>query len=80
MSVSKLVLNTIKTQHAHVVDLEHQDVTYWAKSVAFYYAMLIAADEDPLDDPEDQAEIIEFFKKVLNNSSEHYMESVNKYM
>lgn len=80
MSLSKLVMNTIKTQHDHVVNLEDQVVTLWAKRVAFYYAMLIAADEDPLDDQEDQAEIIELLKKLLNDCSERYMESVNRYM
>lgn len=80
MSLSKLVMNTIRTQHDHVVNLEDQVVTLWAKRVAFYYAMLIAADEDPLDDQEDQAEIIELLKKLLNDCSECYMESVNRYM
>lgn len=77
MALSSIVYTTLQEQHDLVVAIESPSITKLAKHIAFFYAMLDANAEDPMDDPEDDREIVDFLKTQLQTFVEVYQELVN---
>lgn len=78
MALSDYVWETLEEQEKKVLDIPDRRVLHFASKLAFYYAMLDAAKDDPMDDPEEQAEILEYFEKVLKDTVETYQQLVNE--
>lgn len=53
------------------------DILDQSKSIAFYNAMIDAAKDDPMDDAEDQAALLEYLRRCLKEHVETYQQLVN---
>lgn len=80
MALSPLVYKTLEEQLELCMEIDDADITEAAKKIAFYTAMIDAALDDPFDDEEDQAEILKYLKKDLQQLTETYQELVNNYL
>ena len=80
MSVSQHVWNTLANELDKVLALDVPEITELAKKIAFYDAMIDAATDDPLDDPEHQDELMQFFTEVRSELLSTYQELVNEQM
>jgi hypothetical protein len=78
MAITDFVWKTLEEQEKKVLDIPDRRVLHFASKLAFYYAMLDAAKDDPMDDPGDQAELLAHFEKVLKETVETYQELVNE--
>jgi hypothetical protein len=77
MALSQILIDTISENETLVLSLDNIEITEAAKKIAFYHAMVEAAKDDPIDDPEDQAETLAYLQMALNEITETYMILVN---
>ena len=52
----------------------------YAINAAYWQAMIEAAEDDPMDDPDVQAELIRYMKNSQARELQKFMEYVNSYM
>lgn len=79
MSVSKFVYETIEEQLDRVVALRHiqEAICVTAMQLSFYVAMVDAAKHDPMDDEDEQQELLTFFENKIKELTEEYQKIVN---
>lgn len=77
MALSEFVYKTIEEQLEICLALDDVALTETAKKIAYYNAMIDAAQDDPFDDAEEQEEILDYFKSVLKELTETYQGLVN---
>lgn len=70
-------LDIIQEQRQMVVDLDDLEVTLLAKQIAFYAAMINAANDDPLDEPENHTAVMHVMTRVFNGLVEEYQKKIN---
>lgn len=80
MAIHQSVLDVFKQQEDLVMALDNPEITEVAKRLAFYDAMIDAAEHDPLDDPEDHNEILQLMKTTRQELVETYQQLVNDAM
>jgi hypothetical protein len=74
------VLNVIADQLQQVLRIDDPRVIREAKNIAFYSAIIDAAEDDPIEDAEDHADYLEFFNEHLTAHVEEYQKLVNELM
>lgn len=80
MALSKHVWKELENQEKIVLDIKDPRVDLFAKKIAFYAAMIDAAKDDPMDDPDDQTEILESLELRLKHDIVTYQNLVNEYL
>lgn len=80
MSLHPEVLKELKHQLVLVLALTSSEIQDAAGRVAYFSAMIDAADDDPFEDEEDQAEILAILHNELNTALSDYMSLVNDAM
>lgn len=78
MTLPQRVYATARQQEELVVALEDRRITDLAKRIAYYAAMIDAAEADPLDNPKEQQEILRHFRNVMNENVQTYQILVNE--
>ena len=78
MDIPEYLLDSIEEGRTEVLALDSPEIIHEAKNIAFFNAMLDAALEDPLDDPDEQTMALNFFKKNIQDHVEKYQELVNE--
>lgn len=71
------LIEVIEDQHTLVTSLATPEIISVAHDLAFYYAMLDAAQDDPLDDEEEQTELVHYLMTQLKELVERYQTLVN---
>ena len=77
MSVPRILWLEIDEQRLLVHEINDERVIHLSKNIAYYSAMIDAAEADPLNDPEDQQEVIAFLRETLQRNIEEYQQLVN---
>lgn len=77
MPIAQFVYDVVKQQEELVMTYESPEILEHAKKIAFYSAMLDAAIDDPLDAPDDQEEILEYFNNLLTELIESYQKLIH---
>lgn len=77
MAIPQFVYNILEEQMTLVMNIDDPIIIEETKKIAFYAAMLDAALEDPMDDADDHAEMLEFLKKNITEHVETYQSLVN---
>lgn len=77
MSVSKVTYDVIEEQFNRVVALTDPKVIEAAMKLSFYVAMVDAAKDDPMDEEDEQQELLTFFENKVKELTEEYQEIVN---
>lgn len=77
MAVSPTVWLTIDEQRLMVHEINDERVIHLSKNIAYYSAMIDAAEADPLDDPDDHQEVLTFLRESLQRNIEEYQQLVN---
>lgn len=78
MSVSKVTYDVIEEQLNKVVMLPYSRVLQeTAMKLSFYVAMVDAAKDDPMDEEDEQQELLTFFENKIKELTEEYQEIVN---
>ncbi len=80
MAVPQLVWNVVAEQLEKVMELDVPEINQLAKKIAYYDAMIDAAEDSPLDEAEDQAELMQFFKETRQVLIEGYQSLVNEHL
>lgn len=71
--MQQFLRNVIETERQKTLALrEDSRVVEAAMNVAYYTAMLAAAEFDPLSDEDDQSDILEYLESKLYEEAEHY--------
>lgn len=78
MTVPQHLLDIIEDQRKLVLELDDPKITHLAERIAYYSAMLDAAEADPMDEPELQEAMLAHFKDVLTKHIEEYQSLVNE--
>ena len=77
MALEPYLIKVVNDQRDLVLALEDPDITRHAKLIAYYSAMRDAAIDDPMDDPEDQKDILALLESRLQEHIETYQDLVN---
>lgn len=72
-----LTQSTIDDWHTKTLALDTPEIIQEAKEIAFYSTMIWAANDDPLDDPDDQELALSQFKEKLEEHTQKYADLVN---
>lgn len=72
------ILDTMQEQRQIVMNLDDLEITLLAKQIAFYAAMIDAANDDPLDDSYDHEMIMMVMERVFKGLVEEYQKKVNQ--
>lgn len=74
------LITIVEEQHAKVRALAVQEITEVAEDIAYYSAMIDAAEDDPLNDREEHYAMLAYLKKEHKDLVEHYQSLVNSYL
>lgn len=80
MAVAKLVWDVLENQQKQVLLLNNPRLILEAKNIAFYAAMIDAAEDDPMSDPEEQIELLTHFRSKMYQHVQVYQDLVNNLM
>lgn len=78
MTISTFVLDTIDRERDKCVALTDPMVIDAAMRLSFYVAMLDAAKDDPMDDEEDQRDMLLVLENRIAELTEKYQHLVNQ--
>lgn len=75
--LSDRIYQVLDQQLELVLAIDDDEVTETAKKIAYYCAMIDAANDDPFDNADEQNEMLEYLAKNLTELIEKYQELVN---
>lgn len=78
MAISNFLRNVIQAQLTRVFLIDSPQVTEAAMNVAYYYAMIVAANNDPVANADDQKDILECLENELAQHTETYTQLINE--
>jgi len=80
MALPEIIFRTVEFQLERVLEVGETDpeLSTITQKLAYYNAMIEASEEDPLDDPDNQTEILEFLRTKREYYVEAYRNLINK--
>jgi len=75
--ISHAMKNEIATYEALVINMTDSRIIKTALELAYYTAMLDAANDDPLDSYDDQEELCDMFEEKIQTLTEKFQSLVN---
>lgn len=73
----EVLIEIIDQQFDICMSFDDSEILEEAKAIAFYSAMIDAALDDPLDNAEEQSEMLDYLKKTMQDHIETYQQLVN---
>lgn len=77
MTIPAIVLKTIKDYEQVCIAIDDPQINLAAKFVAYYSAMIDAAEDDPMEDVDEQAAILDYLKAEHKKHTENYQQLTN---
>lgn len=77
MAIAPSVLKIVKNYEQTCVAIDDPKVNLASKHIAYYSAMINAAEDDPFEDIDEQAEMLEYLNYELKQHVEIYQNLIN---
>lgn len=78
MAIAPSVLKIVKDYEQTCIAIDDPQINLAAKFVAYYSAMINAAEDDPMEDAAEQAEMLEHLNHELKHHVEIYQQMINE--